>query len=217
VEDTVRAIKAGESSPVLTDYSFRDRTAIAAGLHKAGYNQALAQQDYKATQRHLATLNGNQQTRIRQAIEFTSDSIPQIEAAYDRLAAETPRAGFKILNKAVMAAMKQLPGEAGSAAQQLDSLMADFTSELGTVYKGGNSSTDESLALAAKNLSGDWNDQTFRDALARIKQSIGIRRNSLNAIGTVGVQGNSPYTPDQGNGRGGKVPSFAEFDKANPQ
>jgi hypothetical protein len=193
VGETAKAIMAGESSPVLTDYSFRDRTAIAAALHKGGYNQALAQQDYRAVQRHLATLNGAQQTRLKQAIEFTADTLPQLQSAYDKLASLAPRSGFKILNKGTMAAMKQLPGEAGSAAQQLDSLIADFTSELGTVYKGGNSSTDESLALAAKNISGDWNEQTFKDAMKRISTSIGIRRNSMSAVGAAGVSADSPY------------------------
>lgn len=216
IDDTVQAILHGEATPILSNYSFRDRTAIEAGLRRAGFNQAMAEQDYKAVQRHLSTLNGNQQLRLQQAIEFANDTVPQIEQAYNRLATLAPRSGFRILNKGAMAAMKQLPGEAGSAAQQLDSLLADFTSELGTVYKGGNSSTDNSLALAAKNLDGDWNDKTFRDALSRIKQSIGIRKNSINAVKTAGVDDDTPYAPktDVPTGApppGSKIRDYSDF------
>lgn len=217
VQETAKAIRAGESSPVLSDYSFRDRTAIAAALHKAGFNQALAQQDYRAVQRHLTTMNGAQQTRLRQAVEFADESLPQLQAAYDRLAKLAPRSGFKVLNKGAMAAMKQMPGEAGSAAQQLDSLIADYTSELGTVYKGGNSSTDESLALAAKNISGDWNEKTFKDAIARIHQSIGLRRNSMNAVRAVGVGMDTPYErPGAETSPGGVVPPVSPPPSASP-
>jgi hypothetical protein len=199
IKDTADAIVAGDADPTLSSYSFRDRTAIEAELHRRGFNQAAAQQDYKAVAKHLSSLNSTQQLRLNQALAFTSDTLPQMQAAYDKWSTfARAQTGFRGLSKAALAASKQLPGEAGSAATQLEAMISDLTSELGTVYKGGNSSTDESLKLAAQNLQGDWNDITFRDAMARIKKSLDLRQHSMNAVKTSGISDNSPYAPPQG-------------------
>ena len=199
IKDTAAAIMAGEAVPVLTNYSFRDRTAIMGELKRGGYNQALAEQDWRATQKHLSTLNGQQQERLRQAITFTTDSLPIIENLFDKW--KGTATGLKAYNRAALAVAKQLPGEAGKTAQLLEAQISDLTSELGTVYKGGNSSTDESLALAAKNLKADWNEQTFKAAVAQIRQNLQIRKNSIMTSEAVGVREGSPYTPQ--NERGG--------------
>ncbi len=196
VKDTAAGIAEGMISPQISQsVSFRDRTAVSAELKRLGYNQAEAERDWKAINKHLSTLNGAQQERLRQAISFTYDTVPQIEAAYAEWKKQAGVSGFKVLNKGNLAAMKQLPGAPGSAATNLEALIADFTSELGTVYKGGNSSTDESLKLAAKNLEGNWNDQTFSDAIKRIRQSLKIRQNSIATSETQGVSADSPYQP----------------------
>jgi hypothetical protein len=72
---------------------------------------------------------------------------------------------------------------------------------MGTVYKGGNNSTDESLKLAAKNLSEDWNDQTFNDALKRIRESLGYAENSLK-LAPAGTSPGNPYAPPALNNNG---------------
>lgn len=191
-KDIAQAIIDGKQPPVLTSL-YREAAPVRAELARRGYNMATALTDWTATQKYLATLNGTQQTRLRQAISFTAETLPQVEAAYAEWKKQAGISGVKLLNKANLAAMKQLPGAPGSAAQQLDSLIADFTSELGTVYKGGNSSTDESLKLAAKNLEGDWNEKTFGDAVKRLNQSLTIRKNSMTAGPAGGV--GSEYAP----------------------
>lgn len=204
VQDTIQAIADGQASPVLTNYSFRDRTAIAAGLKRAGYNQAQAESDWKATQKHLATLNGAQQERLRQAITFTSDSTDVIEKLYDEWKQVGSTSGLKLFNRASLATAKQLPGKAGATATALEAQINDLTSELGTVYKGGNSSTDESLKLAASNLKADWNEQTFKKALGLIRTNLRLRKNSITSSQAAGVSADSPYTPDQAQPAGGK-------------
>ncbi len=191
-KDIAQAIIDGKQQPVLTGL-YRDAAPVRAELARRGYDLATATTDWNATQKYLGTLNGTQQTRLRQAISFTSETLPQVEAAYAEWKKQAGISGFKVLNKANLAAMKQLPGAAGAAAHQLDSLIADFTSELGTVYKGGNSSTDESLKLAAQNLQSDWNDKTFGDAIKRLNTSLTIRRNSM-ATGPAGGIGGE-YSP----------------------
>lgn len=195
VKETAKAIEQGRANPVLSNYSFRDRTKLAAELSRAGYDQATAERDWKAIQRHLSTLNGAQQERLRQAITFTSDSLDNIENLYAEWQKVGPASGFKILNKAALAAAKQSPGRAGEVATSLDAQIADLTSELGTVYKGGNASTDETLRLASKNLSGDWNEGTFKEAIKNIRKNLAIRKNSVMTSEPAGVSPNSPYNP----------------------
>ena len=202
IKDLADAIERGDAAP---DFSrlYRDTLGLKAELGRRGYNASQAEMDWKAVNKHLATLNGAQQERLRQAISFTKDTIPQIESAYAEWKKQAGITGFKVANKVNLIAMSNLPGKAGSAALNLQSLMADFTSELGTVYKGGNSSTDESLKLAAQNLKGEWNEQTFSDALKRINASLNIRENSMKHSTPAGVKAESPYLKGRGESDGG--------------
>jgi hypothetical protein len=135
---------------------------------------------------------------------MVGDTLPQLQSAYDKWAALAPQSGFKVLNKASLASMKQLPGAAGDAATQLDAAIADFTPELATMYQGGNTPGDKALELAGHNISGDWNDQTFRDALTRIGKARDTRARTLDAIGTSGMSQNSKYDQGrQGGAQGG--------------
>ena len=199
VQDTARGIAEGHISPKISQsVSFRDRTAVSGALQRMGFNQAEAERDWMAINRHLSTLNGAQQERLRQAITFTHDTLPQLEEAYSKWKSLASQSGFKMINKAALSASEQLPGAAGSAAHNLRALISDFTSELGTVYRGGNSSTDESLKLAAANLQADWNEKTFADAMARLRQTLQIRYNSIATSEAVGVTPNSAYAPGGG-------------------
>jgi hypothetical protein len=195
IDDTAAAIMRGEAEPDLTKYSFRDRTAIEGRLARAGYNQTAAVRDWKAINKHLATLNGAQQERLRQAITFTYDSLDVIDGLWDQWQKTGLPTGFKFFNKAALAAAKQLPGETGAIAQALTAQLNDLTSELGTVYKGGNASTDETLRLAAENLKGDWNDTTFKKAIGLVRTNLRIRKNSITNSEAAGVSPQSPYNP----------------------
>lgn len=196
-----QGIIEGRQPPVMTGL-YRNAAAVRAELERNKYDLAAAQRDWTAVQKHLSTLNGAQQERLRQAISFTAESLPQLEEAYQRWKKLAGVSGVKIFNRTALASSKQLPGEAGSAATNLEALIADMTSELGTVYKGGNSSTDESLSLAAKNLSADWNEQTFNDAVKRLKTSLKIRANSITSSQPAGISTGSPYNPQAPAGGG---------------
>ncbi len=203
-KDIAQAIIGGDQPPTLT--GLRENTAqVRAELARSGFNLARAESDWHATQKHLATMNGAQQERLRQAVSFTKDSLSQVEDIYDQWQKVGKTSEWKAFNKGSMAAAKQLPGEPGNLAHRLEARVADLTSELGTVYKGGNSSTDESLKLAAKNLEGDWNEKTFKDAIGDIRKSIEIRENSIKHSQAAGVSANSPYTPKEETEGGGDM------------
>lgn len=188
------AIERGDQPPTLTGL-YRQGPAVRAELARRKYNLTTATMDWQATQKHLSTLNGPQQERLRQAITFTSDSLDNIEHLYSEWQKYGAASGIKIFNRASLATAKNLPGKAGQAAQMLEAQINDLTSELGTVYKGGNSSTDESLRLAAGNLSGDWSPETFKRGVGQIRMNLKIRRNSIMNSEASGVSPNSPYAP----------------------
>ena len=196
---------------------------LEAALQNKGYNLTQATEDWTATQKWLATANSAQQLRLRQAISFAGDSldvISQMNDAWDG-------SNFPAFNKASLLAAEQgvdnaplpqpltisVPGTDGSTqsvtikdkqtlANLLNAQISDLTSEMGTVYKGGYSSTDDSLALAAKNLSADWSYDTLQSALELAKTNLQIRSNSISTTGPVTGTQSNPYDPTQSGSSG---------------
>ena len=188
------AIMRGEQPPIISGFGMAKIAGpLKSYLAKQGYNLKNAELDYRATEKHLATLNGTQQTKLRQAVTFASDSLSLVE----NLAKEWEGGGFPLLNKARLAAAKSgaLGTKAQEIATQLETQISDLTSELGTVYKGGNSSTDESLKLAAKNLSADWSVPQLLSNVKLIRQNLTIRTNSINSTGVAGLSDSAAEPP----------------------
>jgi hypothetical protein len=190
-EEVAAAIMRGEQAPTLSGFGMAKLAGpVKAILAKNGYNQKQAELDYHATQKYLTTLNGAQQTRLRQATNFAYDSLNII----DDLAKKWDAGNFPPLNRARMLAAKN--GAYGPVAQdiaiQLSTQIADMTSELGTVYKGGNSSTDESLKLAAQNLQGDWPTHSLLNNTKLIRRNLDIRKNSMTSTGAAGLSTGDP-------------------------
>lgn len=186
------AIMSGDQPPVLTGNS-RYTPAIKAILGKQGYDLTKASQDWTATQKLFSTMNGAQQTRLRQATGQVSDSLDLV----DQLAQQWKGGGFPILNKVnLVAATNGAYGkDAQSLATQLQTEIADMTGELANVYMGGNSPTDKALELAGQQLSADWSEDTFKNAVQLAKTNLAYRKNSLN-LATAGIA-NSQYNQNQ--------------------
>lgn len=194
-KDIADAIESGDQPPTLTGL-YKNAGPVRAELARRGVPLAKMETDWKATQKYLGTLNGTQQVRLRQAISTASDSLDKIDSLYAEWQKVAPTSGVKLFNKVTLASAKQLPGRAGAVATALDAQIADLTSELGNVYMGGNSPTDHSLGLAAKNLSSDWNQQTFEEGVKQARANIKIRQNSILHAMPAGV-GNE-YMPNTG-------------------
>lgn len=169
--------------------------SVRAELGRLGYDLVGAQRDWQAVQKHISTLNGPQQERLRQAVTFTYDSLDVIEGLFDEWKKLGKATGIPMLNKVNLKLAKNLPGRAGEVAVALEAQINDLTSELGTVYKGGNSSTDESLRLAGENLKANWNSEQFKRQLENIRKNLQIRKNSILNSAPMGVSENSPYVP----------------------
>lgn len=206
VQDTADAIAEGTQPPVLTGL-YRNTLAVRGALKRKGYDLATANRDWQAINKHLATLQGPAQETLRQSVEFAYQSLDVIDDLYSQWQKLGGPGGYRALNKANLFLAKQSPGEAGRVAQQLDAQIADLVTALATVYKGGNASTNQTLLLAAKNLSGDWNEEQFRGALDQARKNLQIRRNSINTSAPVGVTPGSPYLPQSQGGPQAAAPS----------
>lgn len=180
----------GNQPPVLTGL-YKKSSAVRAALERKGYNLSGAASDWQATVRNLATMNGPQQLRLRQAVDFTYHSLDLIED----LGNEWKGGNFPILNKAKIGLAKQgaLGPKAQSLAQRLEAQINDLVSELGTVYKGGNGSTNETLRLAAENLKADFSEQTLKDSVETIRKNLQIRANSLKNVRSTGGSPDNRY------------------------
>lgn len=202
VSEIVDGITSGKQPPTLTGL-YRLSGPVRAGLQRAGYDLTRATQDWKATERFLATVNGAQQTRLRQAAQTAFDSLQVIEDLSTQLSKVMPRSRFPMLNKAALSAAVggALGPQAQTIATQLRAQISDLTSELGNVYMGGNSPTDHALSLAAKNLAAEWTEKQLKDAIALARQNLQIRLNSISLAAPIGGSAENVYAP-RGTGAG---------------
>ncbi len=172
------AIMAGKQPPTVGGFGMsKIAPQVKAYLADQDFDLTSAEADWKAVQKHVQSMNSTQQLRLMQAVTFTRESIPIIR----ELATEWDAGQFAPLNSVnLLAARNGVYGtKAASIATRLESQIADLTSELGTVYKGGNSSTDESLKLAAENIKAKWEAQVLSDNLDQIERNLTLRENSM--------------------------------------
>lgn len=193
VQLTVQGMKEGTLPPQLPGRASKEYIALMAEAKRQSYDLAGAATDWVATQKHIATLNGAQQTRIAQAIDNTSHSLDVI----DDLASQWKGGKFPILNSVTIKTAKAglLGPQYQALAVKLDSQIADVTAELANVYMGGNSPTDHALDLASKNLRADWSEPTLKAMLAQTRTNLQIRQNSMRNVGVAGASANNPYAP----------------------
>lgn len=188
------SIMNGNQPPTLT--GLRNMAGpVRAELAKKGFDLTTADSDWRAIQRHVSTLNGPQQIRLVQAVNFAQQSLDNIESLYNEWQRVAPVSGYKDFNKGVLAVAAKSNTAAAPVAAQLIAQINDFTSEMGTVYKGGNASTDESLRLASENLKAEWNEATFKRSVQELKKTLGYRVNSINTSPVGGLSQNSLYAP----------------------
>jgi hypothetical protein len=199
------SIIRGEQPPD-TKGLYRFAGPVRAQLAKQGYDLTSANLDWQATSKHMATLNGPQQVRLRQSIDFASHSLDQIENLYNQWQQVGPASGFKVLNKGALLAARNLPGEAGAVAQGLIGQINDLTESLGSVYMGGNTPTDNAFKLAQQNLQADWNEDTFKKSLGLVRNNLRMRSNSMLHSTPAGL---SPGSRFGGGGDGGAAPGPA--------
>lgn len=198
-------IKLGDLPPDPSGYTRGQWGLIATAMRKYNpeYNLSEAKTDWNGVQKFVASANNVTQLKLRQSIDFATDAIPVLHNLYDDWKKVGTSSGFKLLNKGALATMKNLPGEAGAAAQALDTEISDITDALAQVYMGGNSPTDKALGLAMQNLNSDWNEETFNKALKLLDTNLGIRKSTIANSMPMQISEGSPYIPKSKQGAQG--------------
>jgi hypothetical protein len=207
VQDAADAIESGDQAPTLQGL-YRNTLAVKAELARRGVPLAKMELDWKATQKYVSSLNSTQQLRLQQSISSASELLPKIDTLYAEWKQLAPVSGFKIANHAALIAMKNMPGRAGAVASALDTQITELTADLGNIYMGGNSPTDQALKLGHQALQSDWGPQAFEEGIKQAKLNIGIRQNSMRHGGPAGLSGTTNYAP--GVGGGGAAPEAAK-------
>lgn len=191
--DAVAGMKEGTLPPLLPGRASKEYTAMMAEAKRQGYDLAGAATDWVATQKHIATLNNNQQTKLQQSMQTAAKSVDVI----DDLAKQWDGGKYPVLNAVTLKLAKggALGPDAQSIATKLDGQITDVTSELAQVYMGGGTPTDQALKLASQNLQGSWSKKTLLDMTDLTRQNLKIRSNSMKNVGVQGASENNPYAP----------------------
>jgi hypothetical protein len=181
----------GTIPPILPGRASKDYTALLAEAHRKGYDLSSAATDWVATQKHVSTLNNNQQTKLMQAISTASQSVDVI----DELATQWDAGKYPALNSVTLKLAQggALGPKAQTIATQLDGQITDVTSELANVFMGGGTPTDTALKLASKNLNANWSKQTLHDMTELTRKNLQIRSNSMKNVGVQGASAKNPY------------------------
>ena len=140
--------------------------------------------DYDATKKYVATLNNPQQVRLKQAVNFTQESLWLVDALNAEAETALSKSGItelaKVQKKAALNGL--LWQEVKNVFTRLNNQVADLRWELAVVYQGGNTPTDKALENAMQMLDTNRDYQTLKDNIELVKKNLALRVKSLNAI-----------------------------------
>lgn len=200
-KDDVKEIAAGiidGTIPPDMKALYKYGAPLKAELHRQGFNLSRASTDWSATNRLINSLNGTQQTRLREAVDAAYNQLDVVENLFDEWQKTGLPSGFKLWNKGALGAAKSLPGEAGAKANALEQQTAILVGELGTTLMGGNTPTEIAIKEAKRMLSADWNDEAFKKAIKQLRIDLKIRQNSISNVQPAGASAENPYAPKPG-------------------
>lgn len=184
--------------PPLTGFgaNSKEGQAITAGTNALGFDLTKATEDWTAMTKYISTLNSGQQVKLRQAALAVPDMLNNVSSLYDNLNSSMISSGFAPLQQANLnIAMSGTYGaDIQAKAIQLNQQITDITADLATIYKGGNSATDQALQTANTQLSGKWTPETFNSAVNLIRQNIQYRLNAIQNSGAITGQGTNQYS-----------------------
>lgn len=182
INDTAKGIIEGNLSPILSDVSRRDKTAINARLQRAGFNVNKAAAEYRAVQKYITSVNSPQQVRLRQAIVSSTDGIDELE----RINEEFKRFNFTPLNKAqLLAALTGADPRKRDLATSYITQINVIKDELAQTFMGGNSPTDRAIGLAEEMLKSEYGVKQLNTSLSQLKKNLKYRLNAIDSVGPV--------------------------------
>jgi len=138
--------------------------------------------DITAETKYWQVQNDSKRTTIRTQLNTLAHTIPYTRTLIQQAKETIPDFSTAGFNKVTLAAAANLPGPRGVLARKLIAQIGDIGAEVGTLYMGGNSNTDESFRLAGQNLQADWSEEQLMGALDQIEMNTGIRLNAIKDV-----------------------------------
>jgi len=192
--------------------TLRDQVMIHLANKGADLNGLLL--DFDAEKAWLRTQNGSKFQSIRNNGTTLLHTLDRAEQAYNDLRKMVPAMSAGALNRGQLNILRQRNDRVGEAARRLDVLVADVVPEIGSMIMGGNSNTDHSLELASHNLSGEWNETQFLDAIKQARMTTNTRLAALSDSVPVTLKTSGPVYNAFVKIRASGIKTLQEFEAA---
>lgn len=187
--DIAAGIMSGTLPPTTTGNRMTQFSEPVLGeLARNKYDLSKATQDWNAVSAHWKTLNGRQQTQIRQSAETVLQGLDHLEALNKQLSALIPRGRADAANKLALGAARDWGAfgpEAQNVATQLTSQMVTLQPELSNVYQAGGVPTESALKMAQKALNENMSPGRLSAAIGNERTNLKYRLNSIRSVGTL--------------------------------
>lgn len=189
-----------ERPPTTKGINRQTATDVQAYLAEKGFDLAQAEQDWQSQEKYIATMDGQRQISLAQAVLTSKRSLDLVE----QFANEWEGGRFAQLNRFELNRAKE--GYYGPAATkiatQLDGQIANLVVDLAVVSRQGLSPTDDAMKQAADQLKGEWSGPVLRSMVDLARKNLDIREGSVRAIAPFSFDQarKNPYVRD---GKGG--------------
>lgn len=230
VDEVADAIYEGKVAPEPTGYGMRGMWGqIVASLVRRhpDFNLEVKQGEWYGVKRSIASLNGPQQLRLRQALKTAPQALDNFESLVNQFEQVAPQFAQLPLNRLVNKAGREwgaMGPEAQHLAVQIATQTVDVQPELAQIIMAGGVPGERSLAMAEAMVRNDFAPTFIRDQIHTTRQNLSYRLNAINsslALMPGGAElpplgGETPATPPKlkegyirvagPNGESGQVP-----------
>ena len=184
-QSIINAIKAGKMRPdIIRSLPPRDpvRSEVTQGLADAGVDINTMQFDINAETAYWRVQNDSKRTSMRTLLNTLEHSVPYTRKLITDLREAVPDFAISGLNRAQLAVVANSRGPDAVLARKLVAQIADIGAEIGGLYMGGNSNTDESFRVAQQNINSNWSEEQLLAALDQIEVNAGIRKRAMEDV-----------------------------------
>lgn len=172
-------------------YNYRDRGAYTEALRKKGIDVGQADLNYYSMQREASALNGPTQTRLRQAISSTKETLPLLSKATEDLKAS----GINFTNMIdLKAKLNGLSPDQKNKAVAYMTQLTTLQDELGVTLQSGGVPTDMAKQMAKDIFNPFYSADKMETAIQQVGLNMDIRQDV--------ISNTSPILLNSGSGKG---------------
>jgi hypothetical protein len=178
----IQGIKSGIFPPDVTKLGRNSKVNlyVVGRLADSGYDYTMANKEWLYQQALSRTAGGSKQVVIAENIGNVQQSLNKLK----ELNAEWKRSGYPSLNslRATIAKGGLVGPDVMKAYNLLQNQVTVASNELGSIYMGGNSPTDQAVRHARDLLQTNWSEDVLDAAADLALENVGYRRNAINQV-----------------------------------